>query len=140
MIGFTYEVDTGQVGKAFVQLGFEFTVEFVNDLIKEFDYSEDGLIQLDEFIDMIEATLIVQVSTCIQSKFLCLVKQLSRADRFCALQMILNYSIACSHKTGGAMCGQEDKAEEVIVSESPWGMVWQMEVDVNGNLDEDSQK
>jgi Ca2+-binding EF-hand superfamily protein len=52
-----------QVGKAFVQLGFEFTAEFVNDLIKEFDYSEDGLIQLDEFIDMIEATLIVQVCT-----------------------------------------------------------------------------
>lgn len=50
-----------QVGKAFVQLGFEFTTEYVNELIKEFDYSEDGLIQLDEFIDMIEATLIVQV-------------------------------------------------------------------------------
>ena len=53
-----------QVGKAFVQLGFEFTAEFVNDLIEEFDYSEDGLIQLDEFIDMIEATLIVQVCAC----------------------------------------------------------------------------
>ena len=79
MIGFTYKEVTGQVGKAFVQLGFEFTVEFVNDLIKEFDYSEDGLIQLDEFIDMIEATLIVQVSTCIQPKLRCVLKQLRRA-------------------------------------------------------------
>ena len=54
------ELDAEEVGKAFVQLGFEFTAEYVDELIKEFDYSEDGLIQLEEFIDMIESTLIVQ--------------------------------------------------------------------------------
>jgi hypothetical protein len=87
------ELDAEEVGKAFVQLGFEFTAEFVDELIKEFDYSEDGLIQLEEFIDMIESTLIVQ----------------------------------------------EGKVEEVIVSESPWGQLWEMEAALDGDFDEETQ-
>ena len=86
------ELDADEVGKAFLQLGFEYTAEFVNGLVKEFDYSEDGLIQLDEFIDMIESTLIVQ----------------------------------------------EEAAEEVVVSQSPWGETWEMEVDVDGVFDEEA--
>ena len=55
------ELDAEEVGQAFAQLGFEFSAEFVGSLINEFDYSDDGLIQLDEFIDMIESTLKVAV-------------------------------------------------------------------------------
>ena len=84
------ELDAEEVGKAFEQLGFEFTAEYTRDLIKEFDYSEDGLIQLEEFIDMIESTLIVQ----------------------------------------------EDKIEEVKITESPWGRMWEMEADFEGECDE----
>lgn len=87
------ELDSEEVGKAFLQLGFEFTVEFVNDLIKEFDYSEDGLIQLDEFIDMIESTLIVQ----------------------------------------------EEKVEEVVISESPWGSLWEVEAQFDAVHDENNK-
>jgi len=61
------ELDAEEVGKAFVQLGFEFSDEFVTNLIKEFDYSEDGLIQLDEFIDMIEVISIFCWSQIISS-------------------------------------------------------------------------
>ena len=86
------ELDAEEVHKAFLQLGFEYTSEFVNGLIKEFDYSGDGLIQLDEFIDMIESTLIVQ----------------------------------------------EEAAEEVVISESPWGETWEMEADIDGALDEET--
>jgi len=86
------ELDADEVGKAFLQLGFEFSEEFVHGLIKEFDYSEDGLIQLDEFIDMIESTLIVQ----------------------------------------------EAQAQEVVISESPWGEMWEMDVQVEGTLDENA--
>ena len=42
------ELDAEEVGQAFAQLGFEFSAEFVGSLISEFDYSDDGLIQLDE--------------------------------------------------------------------------------------------
>ena len=86
------ELDAEEVGQAFAQLGFEFSAEFVGSLISEFDYSGDGLIQLDEFVDMIESTLITQ----------------------------------------------EEEAEAVVVSESPWGELWEMQAAVDGFLDEET--